>query len=68
VRYEFVDCRWELGKPDRGRELYLEGHIPGASYLDVDTDLAAPPGAAGRHPLPEAERSEEHTSELQSPS
>jgi thiosulfate/3-mercaptopyruvate sulfurtransferase len=54
VRYQFVDCRWELGKPWRGRELYLAGHIPGASFLDVDADLAAPPGAAGRHPLPSA--------------
>jgi thiosulfate/3-mercaptopyruvate sulfurtransferase len=53
VRYQFVDCRWELGSPGRGRELYLEGHIPGASFLDVDADLAAPPGARGRHPLPD---------------
>jgi thiosulfate/3-mercaptopyruvate sulfurtransferase len=52
MRYQFVDCRWELGKPGRGRELYFEGHIPGASFLDVDTDLAAPPGPRGRHPLP----------------
>jgi thiosulfate/3-mercaptopyruvate sulfurtransferase len=55
VRYQFVDCRWELGSPGRGRELYLEGHIPGASFLDVDADLAAPPGPDGRHPLPAAE-------------
>jgi thiosulfate/3-mercaptopyruvate sulfurtransferase len=55
VRYQFVDCRWELGKPGRGRELYLAGHIPGASFLDVDEDLAAPPGPRGRHPLPEPE-------------
>jgi thiosulfate/3-mercaptopyruvate sulfurtransferase len=55
VRYQFVDCRWELGSPGRGRELYLEGHIPGASFLDVDDDLAAPPGAGGRHPLPGAD-------------
>jgi thiosulfate/3-mercaptopyruvate sulfurtransferase len=54
-RYQFVDCRWELGSPGRGRELYLEGHIPGASFLDVDEDLAAPPGARGRHPLPDAD-------------
>jgi thiosulfate/3-mercaptopyruvate sulfurtransferase len=53
VRYQFVDCRWELGNPDRGRELYLSGHIPGASFLDVDRDLSAPPGERGRHPLPE---------------
>jgi thiosulfate/3-mercaptopyruvate sulfurtransferase len=57
VRYQFVDCRWELGKPGRGRELYVEGHIPGASFLDVERELSAPPGApphhGGRHPLPE---------------
>jgi thiosulfate/3-mercaptopyruvate sulfurtransferase len=55
VRYQFVDCRWELGAPGRGRELYLAGHTPGASFLDVDEDLAAPPGPRGRHPLPSAE-------------
>jgi thiosulfate/3-mercaptopyruvate sulfurtransferase len=55
MKYQFVDCRWELGKPERGRELYLAGHIPGASFLDVDTDLSAPAGARGRHPLPSAE-------------
>ena len=55
MRYQFVDCRWELGTPGRGQELYLAGHIPGASFLDVDEDLAAPPGAGGRHPLPAAE-------------
>jgi thiosulfate/3-mercaptopyruvate sulfurtransferase len=53
VRYQFVDCRWELGDPARGRELYREGHIPGASFLDVDTDLSSPPGKRGRHPLPD---------------
>jgi thiosulfate/3-mercaptopyruvate sulfurtransferase len=55
VRTQFVDCRWELGAPERGRELYLAGHIPGASFLDVDGDLSdlAVPGA-GRHPLPSA--------------
>ena len=53
MRYRFVDCRWELGNRRRGRELYLAGHIPGASFLDVDEDLSAPPGDRGRHPLPE---------------
>jgi len=55
VRYQFVDCRWELGSPGRGRELYLAGHIPGASFLDVDEDLSSPPGPGGRHPLPAAD-------------
>jgi thiosulfate/3-mercaptopyruvate sulfurtransferase len=52
MRYQFVDCRWELGNPGRGRELYLAGHIPGATFLDVDRDLSAAPGERGRHPLP----------------
>jgi thiosulfate/3-mercaptopyruvate sulfurtransferase len=56
VRYQFVDCRWQLGHPERGRALYVEGHIPGASFLDVEGELSAPPGGAhgGRHPLPAA--------------
>jgi thiosulfate/3-mercaptopyruvate sulfurtransferase len=55
--FRFVDCRWELGAPGRGRELYRAGHIPGASFLDVEddlSDLSVPD--AGRHPLPSAER------------
>jgi thiosulfate/3-mercaptopyruvate sulfurtransferase len=52
VRYQFVDCRWELGDATHGRAAYLESHVPGASFLDVDADLAAPPGRGGRHPLP----------------
>jgi thiosulfate/3-mercaptopyruvate sulfurtransferase len=55
VRYQFVDCRWELGQPERGLKIYLAGHIPGASFLDVDTDLSGPPGERGRHPLPDVE-------------
>lgn len=55
MRYQFVDCRWSLADPGLGRRLYLEGHIPGASFLDVAADLSGPPGADGRHPLPAAE-------------
>jgi thiosulfate/3-mercaptopyruvate sulfurtransferase len=49
-----LDVRWQLGGPP-GREEYERGHIPGAAYVDLDTELAAPPGPDGRHPLPEAE-------------
>jgi thiosulfate/3-mercaptopyruvate sulfurtransferase len=55
MRYRFVDCRWDLADPERGRALYRAGHIPGAAFLDVDRDLAAPAGARGRHPLPAAD-------------
>jgi thiosulfate/3-mercaptopyruvate sulfurtransferase len=54
VRYQLVDCRWELGQPAAGREAYLAGHLPGASFLDVEADLSGPPGEGGRHPLPDA--------------
>ena len=57
MRYQFVDCRWELGNPARGRELYLARHVPGASFLDVDADLSdLSVQDAGRHPLPSAEK------------
>jgi thiosulfate/3-mercaptopyruvate sulfurtransferase len=57
VRVQFVDCRWELGDPARGRELYRSFHVPGASFLDVDEDLSDRwVRGAGRHPLPSAER------------
>lgn len=49
-----VDCRWAPFHPGAGRHLYELQHIPGASFLDVDSDLAAPPGERGRHPLPDA--------------
>jgi thiosulfate/3-mercaptopyruvate sulfurtransferase len=56
VRYRFVDARWDIGDPDAGRRSYLEGHIPGAVFVDVEGELADPPGAGGRHPLPGTER------------
>jgi thiosulfate/3-mercaptopyruvate sulfurtransferase len=46
-----LDVRWRLGSPPL-RDDYLAGHLPGAVWVDLDTDLAAPPGAGGRHPLP----------------
>jgi thiosulfate/3-mercaptopyruvate sulfurtransferase len=47
-----LDVRWALSGPT-GISAYLEGHIPGAVYVDLDTELAAPIGpGTGRHPLP----------------
>lgn len=47
-----LDVRWALGDP-HGRDHYRAGHIPGAVFVDLDTELAAPPTPAeGRHPLP----------------
>jgi thiosulfate/3-mercaptopyruvate sulfurtransferase len=45
-----LDVRWTLAGPDH--ESYLDGHIPGAVFCDLDADVAAPPGEGGRHPLP----------------
>lgn len=45
----------QTGPP--GRELYDAGHVPGACYVDLEDDLAAPPATppapGGRHPLPD---------------
>jgi thiosulfate/3-mercaptopyruvate sulfurtransferase len=46
-----LDVRWQLGGPP-GLETYGVGHVPGAVYIDLDAQLAGPPGAGGRHPLP----------------
>lgn len=50
-----LDVRWELGGPP-GQEEFLRGHVPGATYVDLPTDLADPPGDRGRHPLPDQAR------------
>jgi thiosulfate/3-mercaptopyruvate sulfurtransferase len=47
-----LDVRYRTGGP-AGPEEYAAGHLPGASYVDLDAALAAPPGAGGRHPLPD---------------
>ncbi|WP_210602931.1 sulfurtransferase [Brevibacterium oceani] len=52
-----LDVRWTLTKPD-GRDDFAAGHIPGAIYVDLDTELAdhdSTDATAGRHPLPSPE-------------
>ncbi|MFJ6084605.1 sulfurtransferase [Streptomyces sp. NPDC092369] len=48
-----LDVRWALGDP-HGRDHYADAHIPGAVYVDLDRELAAPATPeGGRHPLPD---------------
>ncbi len=50
-----LDVRWSLGGPP-GHAAYLAGHLPGAVYVDLDTELAtAGLPTEGRHPLPSLE-------------
>lgn len=49
-----LDVRWTVGlPPGNGLPAYREGHLPGALFVDLDAELAGPPGARGRHPLPD---------------
>src|SRR5579883_2107881 len=47
-----LDVRYQLGGPP-GIEAYRRGHLPGAVFVDLDTELAAASGEGGRHPLPD---------------
>ena len=51
-----VDCRFDLGDPDKGFRDYLAGHIPGAAYAHLDNNLSSPiTPVTGRHPLPDSQ-------------
>ncbi|WP_200301687.1 sulfurtransferase [Streptomyces adelaidensis] len=49
-----LDVRWQLGGPNLRPE-YEKAHIPGAVFVDLDSELAGPAGSGGRHPLPDLE-------------
>lgn len=54
-----LDVRWALGDP-HGHDHYLRGHIPGAVFVDLATELAGPADPLrGRHPLPPPEQFQE---------
>jgi len=51
--YVILDCRFNLMQPDQGEQAYAAAHLPGAIYVHLDRDLAAPVQEhGGRHPLP----------------
>jgi thiosulfate/3-mercaptopyruvate sulfurtransferase len=50
-RLRLADVRWWLTDPGKGRRDYATGHLPGAAFVDADSDLVAAAGP-GRHPLP----------------
>ncbi|MGD8150061.1 sulfurtransferase [Ornithinimicrobium sp. Y1694] len=58
-----VDVRWALGAGAAANHAaYRDGHLPGASFLDLETALSDPPrhgGVGGRHPMPTPERVED---------
>lgn len=52
-RLRIFDCRFDLARPDAGRQRYLDEHLPGAVHADLNRDLSAPATrTSGRHPLP----------------
>ncbi len=58
-----LDAQYELGGTP-GHELYARAHLPGARFIDVDAELAGPPGAGGRHPLPDPDHLQESVRRL----
>lgn len=53
-KIHIIDVRSDLRDAEYGRQSYLEGHVPGAVFFDVEKDLATTSnGTNGRHPLPE---------------
>lgn len=51
-----IDTRFDMSNVESGRKMYEEGHIEGAIYWDLNTDLSDLSKQEGRHPLPEKEQ------------
>ncbi|MRG88301.1 sulfurtransferase [Salinibacillus xinjiangensis] len=50
----FVDCRFDLKDPLKGKQEFETDHLPGAVYFDLDQDLSSEVrSTGGRHPLPD---------------
>jgi thiosulfate/3-mercaptopyruvate sulfurtransferase len=60
ARLRVVDSRWYLDPARKGRDSFRAGHIPGAVFVDLESELAAPGGGrgrpSGRHPWPSQEQ------------
>ena len=56
---QLLDVRWNLGeRPGTGFERYLQGHLPGARFLDLESVLTGPTTdpTLGRHPVPDLDQ------------
>ncbi len=51
----WVDTRFSLQDIKAGKQMYDQGHLTGAVYLDLEKDLSDMNKPSGRHPLPEKE-------------
>jgi thiosulfate/3-mercaptopyruvate sulfurtransferase len=51
----YFDCRFSLQDTSAGERSYASGHIPGAIFADLNSQLSQDviPGKTGRHPLPQ---------------
>ena len=53
-KWVVFDARHDLTDHGKGLRAYGAGHIPGAYFLDMESDLAGvKTGKNGRHPLPD---------------